>query len=109
MAAHTCGSGPRAEQVALESVDRIRLNRAPHTEFKFLLGAGASSIGQALEYFRRVASAFRNPLVKVLAQEREFLSSPADSVYYLRTVHPGRGPYHGLPGGRARHLSNATL
>ena len=39
-AAQTRKVGSRAEQVAVESIDRIRLSRAPHLKFKHLLGPG---------------------------------------------------------------------
>ena len=38
MAAQTRGAGSRAQQVALASVDRISLGRAPHMKFKVMLG-----------------------------------------------------------------------
>ena len=41
IAAQTRGAGFRADQVAMESICRIRLNRAPHMKFKHLLGPGA--------------------------------------------------------------------
>ena len=72
MAAQTCGSGSLAELVALESVGRLRLSRAPHVEFKFLPGSGPSSIGRAVAYIRRVAKERGNFLAKALAQELEF-------------------------------------
>lgn len=33
--AQICGSGTRAEQVATESVDRLRLSREPHMKYKY--------------------------------------------------------------------------
>ena len=41
MSAQTCGSGTRADRVALGSVDRIRLSRAPRVRYEYLLGSGA--------------------------------------------------------------------
>ena len=55
--AQICGSGTRAEQVAMEAVDPIRFRRAPHMKYKCLLGSGVQSVGRALEYFPRVAKA----------------------------------------------------
>ena len=49
------GSGTRAEQVASESVDRIRLSRAPYMKYKYLLSNRVRRMGLALQYFRRVA------------------------------------------------------
>ena len=40
MTAQFSGSGSQAEKVALESVDRLRLSRAPHMKFKYLLSVG---------------------------------------------------------------------
>ena len=50
MAAQFSGSGAQAEKVALESVDRIRLSRAPHMKYKYLLAGGARSMDKASEY-----------------------------------------------------------
>ena len=55
MAAQACGSGSRAGRVARGSIDRIRLNRAPHMKFMDLLGTQVLGVRRALEYFRRVA------------------------------------------------------
>ena len=35
------GAGAQAEKVAMESVDRIRLSRAPNMKYKYLLSRGA--------------------------------------------------------------------
>ena len=70
-AAQTCGAGPRDERVALESVGRIGLSRAPHVEFDSLLGPGAAPIDRALECLRRVAKETGSPPVSARAQERE--------------------------------------
>ena len=59
------------EQVALESIDRIRLNRAPHMKFKNLLSPDARGMNRALEYFRRVAKGTESVLVQALANERD--------------------------------------
>ena len=48
------GAGAQAEKVAMESVDRIRLSRAPHMKYKYLLSGGVRTMDKALEYFRRV-------------------------------------------------------
>ena len=67
-----CGSGTRAERVATGSGDRIRLSRAPHTKYKFLLGRGVESMGRALERCRRVAKDADSSSARAVAQELEF-------------------------------------
>ena len=47
MTAQTSGSGSQAEKVALESVDRLRLSRAPHMKYKFLLSGNVTSMDKA--------------------------------------------------------------
>ena len=73
MTAQMSGSGSQAEKVALESVDRLRLSRAPHMKFKFLLSGNVTSMDKALEYFRRVAKETDEELVRAVALEREFI------------------------------------
>ena len=73
MTAQFSGVGSQAEKVALESVDRLRLSRAPHMKFKYLLSGGVSSMDKALEYFRRVAKETDDTLVRAVAKEREFI------------------------------------
>ena len=51
MSAQMCGSGARAERVAMESVDRICLGRAPHMKDEYFLGSGVQYMGRALELF----------------------------------------------------------
>ena len=48
MAAQAGGLGPRAEKVALESLNRTRLKRTPHTKYKDFLGPLVDSTGRAL-------------------------------------------------------------
>ena len=43
MAAQISGAGNQAEKVATESVDRIRLSRAPHMKYKYLFFRAAPS------------------------------------------------------------------
>ena len=73
MAAQFSGSGSRAEEVALESVDRPRLSRAPRMKFKYLLSGGVQSMDKALEYFRRVVRESNTVLAQSVASEREFI------------------------------------
>ena len=54
--AQMCGSGTREEQVAMESVHRIRLSRAPRVKYEYLLSNGSQAMGRASEYSRRAAS-----------------------------------------------------
>ena len=49
MTAQFPGAGTRAEGVAMESVVRIRLGRAPHVKYKCLLPNGPRSMDRALE------------------------------------------------------------
>ena len=73
ISAQVCGSGRRAELVALESVGRIRLSRFPHMKSKYLVGSGVHGMDRASEYFRRVARGTDMPLVRAVANEREFI------------------------------------
>ena len=73
MTAQFSGTGSQAEKVALESVDRLRLSRAPHMKYKYLLSGGVSSMDKALEYFRRVVKESNDVLVRSVAMEREFI------------------------------------
>ena len=73
MTAQMSGSGSQAEKVALESVDRLRLSRAPHMKYKYLLSGSVTTMDRALEYFRRVAKETDDELVRAVAQEREFV------------------------------------
>ena len=72
MAAQFSGVGAQAERVAMESVGRVRLSRAPHIKYEYLLPNGARSMDKALEYFRRVAEETDNPPVRAVTNEREF-------------------------------------
>ena len=67
MTAQFSGPGIRAEKVAMESVDWIRLSRAPRMKYRRLL-----SMAKALEYFRRSAKQTDNSPVRAVANEREF-------------------------------------
>ena len=49
------GAGTPAERVAMDSVDRIKLIRAPRMRYKFLLPNGAHNKGRTLGNFRRLA------------------------------------------------------
>ena len=71
--AHSSGAATQAGRVAMESVDRIRLSRAPRMKYKRLLSNGAQLMGRAAEYFRRVAKQTGSPQVRVLANEREYI------------------------------------
>ena len=73
MTAQFSGTGSQAEKVALESVDRLRLSRAPHMKYKYLLAGGVTSMDKALEYFRRVIKESDDVLVRSIAMEREFI------------------------------------
>ena len=76
--------------MATESVDRIRLSRAPHMKYKYLLGNGGRTMDKALEYFRRVAKQTDSPLARAVAYEREFI---CEVMRILPTPHapPSRG------------------
>ena len=71
--AQCSGSGAPSERVGVESVDRLRLNCAPHLKYKFLLPNAAHSMGRALEYFRRVAKQTDSASARAAAAEREFI------------------------------------
>ena len=51
----------------MESAGRIRLSRAPHMKYKYLLGNGVRPMDEALEYFRRVAKQTDSPLLRAVA------------------------------------------
>ena len=55
MSGQIFGPSTRADQVALESVGRIRLSRAPHVAYEYLLGSGVQPMGRAAENVRRAA------------------------------------------------------
>ena len=95
------GSGSQAEKVALESVDRLRLSRAPHMKFKYLLSGGVQSMDKALEYFRRVAKESSDALVKAVAPEREFI---CEAMRVLFTPYAPSGKGLAPP----RHASGST-
>ena len=88
----------------MESVGRIRLSRAPHMKYKWLLSNGAQSIGKALEHFRRVAEQTDSPLVRAVADEREDIY---EATHFLRTPYapPGKGLAPPMPFGVLRTLS----
>ena len=89
MESQTCEAGSRDWQVALESVGRMRLSRAPHMEFKSLLAPTMAPRGRPLEYFRLVAKETDNTLVEALAGgARVVLRSPAHSVHSRRALNP---------------------
>ena len=71
MNAHFSGSGPRAEEVALESANRLRLSSAPHMKFKYLLSGGVQSMDKALEYFRRAVKESNDAVAQAVAADRE--------------------------------------
>ena len=77
MAARTRGAGSRAEQVAMLSIGRIRLNRAPKTKFEQLLGPDVPRRYRALEYFRRAANETDDVPARALANERKYLREAA--------------------------------
>ena len=104
--AQISGAGTRAEKVAMESVGRIRLSRAPHMKYKYPLSGGARTIGKALEYFRRVVKQSDDPLVRAVASEREFI---CEAMRTLVTPYapPGKGlaPPSILPEGLIQTLA----
>ena len=73
MTTQISGAGTQAEKVAMGSVGRIRLSRAPHVKYKYLLFGGVRSMDEALEYFRRAAKRSDDPLVRAVASAREFI------------------------------------
>ena len=89
MTAQFSGPGAQAEKVAMESVDRIRLSRAPHMKDKYLLSNGAQSVYKSLEYLRRVAKKTGSSLVREVANEGEFISERC-GFCSLRTLRPGK-------------------
>ena len=62
------GAGAQAGEVAMESVGRIRLSRAPHMKYEYLLSNGAQSTAKTLEYLRRVAKQTDDALVRAAAR-----------------------------------------
>ena len=82
------GAGTQAEKVAMESADRIRLSRAPHVKFKYLLPNGGQSMDKAPEYFRSVARQPDIALARAVACEREYI---CDSMRILVTPYAPSG------------------
>ena len=72
MTAQGSGAGVRAEKVAMKPVDRIRLSRAPHMQYNYLLPNGGQSTDKASEWFRRVAKQTESPLARAVANAREY-------------------------------------
>ena len=72
----------------MESVDRIRLSRAPRMKDKYLLPNGAQSMDEALEYFRAVAKQMDSPLARAVANEREYI---CEAMRVLLTPHAPSG------------------
>ena len=99
-------AGAQAEKVAMESADRIRLSRAPHVTYKYLLSGGARSMEKALEYFRRVADQSDDPLVRAVASEREFICETM-RIPFTPYAPPGKGlaPPSIRPGGLVQTLA----
>ena len=64
------GAGTQAKKVAIESVDRICIGRAPRMKRKYLLPNAAQSTDKASECFRSVAKETGSPLVRAVANER---------------------------------------
>ena len=64
---YACGASSR-----IESVDRIWFRRAPHMEYKCLLGSGVQHMGRGLVYPRRVAKETGSSWVRAVAQDRRF-------------------------------------
>ena len=104
MTAQFSGAGSQAEKVALESVDRLRLSRAPHMKFKYLLSGNVKSMDKALEYFRRVAKESKDPLVCAVAMEREFI---CDAMRVLFTPYAPSGKGLAPPSIRPEGLEQA--
>ena len=88
----------------MESVDRTRLSRAPHTKYKFLLPNGVRSMGRALECFRRVAKQTDNALVRAVATGREFV---CESIRVLYVPYAASGKWLPTPGIRPEGLTCA--
>ena len=63
-AAQLCGSGSRAEQVALEPIGRIRLIRAQQMKFMNLLGPQLQGLVRASGYFQSVAKEIDSVLAR---------------------------------------------
>ena len=55
MAAPTCDAGSQSGEVAIGSLDKIRLDRAPHMKYNEILGPNVGAMGRAPANFRRVA------------------------------------------------------
>ena len=101
MTAQFSGAGAPSERVAMESVDRIRLSRAPYMKYKFLLPNGAQPMGRTLEYFRRVAKQTDSALARAVATEREFI---CDSIRAFYAPHAVAGKGLAPPGIRPEGL-----
>ena len=56
--------GSQADEIAMESLGRIRLNRAPEMKYKDESGPRVGSIGRVVAYFRQVIKETDNELVR---------------------------------------------
>ena len=90
MTAQGSGAGAQAEKVAMKPVGRIRLSRAPHMQYNYLLPNGGQSTDKASEWFRRVAKQTESPPARAVANEREFCCG---AMRFLLTPYapPGKG------------------
>ena len=70
----------------MEPVDRIRLGRAPHMKYKYLLGDGVQYVGRALEYSRRVAKETDCAGTRGVQRTRGHLRSVKDFVRAVRAA-----------------------
>ena len=90
MPAQFSGAGTQAEKVAMEPVDRIRLSRAPHMKYKYLLPNGVRAMDKAWEHFRRVAKQTDSPLARAVANECEYICE-ARRILSTPYFPPGQG------------------
>ena len=74
----------------MESAARIRLGRAPHVKYKYLLAGGVRTMDRELEYFRRAVKQSDGPLMRSVASEREFICE-AMRILSAPYAPPGKG------------------
>ena len=103
MTAQFSGPGTRAGKVAMESVGRIRLGRAPHMKYRYLLPNGVQSLDKAHKYSRRAAKQTDSSLVRAVASERVFI---CEAMRILFTPYAPAGKGLSPPAIRPEGLSN---
>ena len=76
VAAQVPGAETQSEMVAMEPTGRVRLSRAPHIRYRYLLSGGVRPMDKAIEYFRPEPKRTVIPPVRAVANVRESIWGP---------------------------------